>query len=207
LWSPVDVIAEKNIFEWPAGSILFAAQHEPLQLVERAVNVANCVSQKHCNITSSLRPSIMATIRRSRSVHVHEKMGTLGGRGGWASAEDQIQVEVNVMRKILTALVAAASISAAALAMSSPANAAGWGHGGWGGGGWHGGGWGGGWRGGYWGPGAGFVAGALIGGALAAPYYYGGYPYGYGYGYGSPYGPGCAWRRVWNGYGWVRACV
>jgi hypothetical protein len=151
----------------------------------------------------------MATIRRSRSVHVHEKMGTLGGRGGWASAEDQIQVEVNVMRKILTALVAAASISAAALAMSSPANAAGWGHGGWGGG-WHGGGWGGGWRGGYWGPGAGFVAGALIGGALAAPYYYGGYggyPYGYGYGYGSPYGPGCAWRRVWNGYGWVRACV
>jgi hypothetical protein len=143
----------------------------------------------------------MATIRRSRSVHVHEKTGTLGGRGSWASAKDPIQVEVNVMRKILTALVAAASISAAALAMSSPAEA-------WHGGGWHGGGWrGGGYGGGYWGPGVGFAAGAIIGGALAAPYYYGGYPYGYGYGYGYPYGPGCAWRRVWNGYAWVRACV
>jgi hypothetical protein len=95
------------------------------------------------------------------------------------------------MRKILTALVAAAGISAAALAMSSPAEA------------WRG---GGGWRGGYWGPGAGFVAGAVIGGALAAPYYYGGYPYGYGGYY--PYAPApCAWRRVWNGYAWVRACV
>ena len=52
-----------------------------------------------------------------------------------------------------------------------------------GGGGW---GWrGGGWRGGWgWGPAAGFATGALIGGALARPYY--GYPYGYGYGYGYP---------------------
>ena len=58
-------------------------------------------------------------------------------------------------------------------------------YGGWGGwrGGW--GGWRGGWRGGWggwgWGVGA-LAAGALIGGALAAPYYpvYGGYPYYYG---------------------------
>jgi len=21
------------------------------------------------------------------------------------------------------------------------------------------------------------------------------------------YEPGCAWRRVWNGYAWVRACI
>jgi len=55
--------------------------------------------------------------------------------------------------------------------------------------GWRGGGWG--WRGGGWGwgVGAGVAAGALIGGALAAPYYYGGYyPY-----YAQPYyapGPG-----------------
>ena len=104
------------------------------------------------------------------------------------------------MRKILTALVAAASISAAAIAVSSPADAY------WrGGGGWHGG-YGGGWRGGYWGPGVGFAAGALLGGALAAPYYY--RPYGYGYyPYGGPYAAPCVWRRVWNGYGWVRACV
>ena len=64
--------------------------------------------------------------------------------------------------------------------------------------------------GGYgWGPGAGLVAGALIGGALAYPYGYGYYPYGGYYGgYGGyPYAPACAWRRVWNGYAWVRACV
>jgi hypothetical protein len=57
------------------------------------------------------------------------------------------------------------------------------------GGGWHGGGWhGGGYRGGYYGGGwgwGGFAAGAVIGGLLAAPYYYGGGPY-YYYG-GGPY--------------------
>jgi hypothetical protein len=100
------------------------------------------------------------------------------------------------MRRILTAVVAATAIAAAAVPMSNTAEAA-WG-------GWHGGGW----RGG-WGPGpffGGLAAGAIIGGALAAPYYY---PYPYGY-YPSPYpyyGAACAWRRVWNGYAWVRACV
>jgi hypothetical protein len=74
------------------------------------------------------------------------------------------------------------------MAMSAAANAntlevrfGGW-RGGWGG--WRGGGWGGGWRGGWgWGVGA-VAAGALIGGALAAPYYYGGYDPFY---YGAPY--------------------
>lgn len=100
------------------------------------------------------------------------------------------------MKKIVTALVAAATIGAAALATSGTAEAR------WAGGGWHGG-WRGGWRGG-WGPGpfiGGLAAGAIIGGALAAPYYY---PYGYYYG-PYPYGP-CAWRTYWNGYRWVRAC-
>ena len=63
------------------------------------------------------------------------------------------------MRKILTALVAAATIAAAAVPMSNTAEAA-WG-------GWHGG-----WHGGGWGPGpffGGLAAGAIIGGALAAP--------------------------------------
>jgi len=94
------------------------------------------------------------------------------------------------MRKILTALVAAAAIGVAALATSSTADAR-WG-------GWHGG-----WRGGWgwgWGPGP-FVAGAIVGGALAAPYYYGYYPYGP---YAYPYYYGC--RRVWNGWAWVRSC-
>jgi len=98
------------------------------------------------------------------------------------------------MRKSLTALVAIAAIGVAPLATSSTADArygGGWGRGG-----------GYGWRGGWgWCPGP-FVAGALIGGAIAAPYYYGYRPY---YPYGPyPYGPGC--RRVWNGYAWVPAC-
>jgi hypothetical protein len=96
------------------------------------------------------------------------------------------------MRKTLMALVAVVALGGAAVTASSPAEAY-W-RGGWGGG---------------WGYGAGgFVAGALVGSALAAPYYYGGYgggPYGY---YASPYyGRPCVWRRVWNGYAWVRACV
>jgi len=103
------------------------------------------------------------------------------------------------MRKTLLALVAAATLAGAAVATSAPAEArwGGW-HGGWGG--WHGGGWG-------WG---GFAAGAVVGAALAAPYYYpyGYYPYGYYGGYPYPYyGRPCYWRRVWNGYAWVRACV
>jgi hypothetical protein len=79
-------------------------------------------------------------------------------------------------------------------------------YGGWGGG-WRGGGWGGGWRGGYggwrggwggWGWGAGAVAaGALIGSAIAAPYYYGGYdPY---YGYAGPY---AAYAAPYPAYGY-----
>jgi hypothetical protein len=100
------------------------------------------------------------------------------------------------MRRTLMALVAVAALAGAAVTASSPAEAYWRGGGGWRGGGWHGG----------WGYGAGgFVAGALIGSALASPYYYGGGPYGY---YPYPYyGRPCVWRRVWNGYAWVRACV
>ena len=90
------------------------------------------------------------------------------------------------MRKILTALVAAATVAGAIATTTGTADAR-----------YYRGGWG-------WGPGpliGGFAAGALIGSALAGPYYY---PYGY---YRGPYyGPGCAWRNVWNGYTWVRAC-
>ena len=76
----------------------------------------------------------------------------------------RVRVKLNcrgdVMRKILAAVVAAATLAGAAVATSGPAEAR-WG-GGWHGG-WHGGGWG-------WG-GGGFVAGALVGSALASPYY------------------------------------
>jgi len=104
------------------------------------------------------------------------------------------------MRKVLTALVTVATIGAATIAMSSPAAA------------WRGG-WGWGWG---WGLG-GFAAGAIVGSALAAPYYYpyGYHPYAYGYypyayGYGPYYGPGpysyYGCRPIWNGYAWVRGC-
>jgi len=90
------------------------------------------------------------------------------------------------MRKTLSALVAAVTLAGAAVATSAPAQA------------WHRGGWG--WG---WGLG-GFAAGAVVGSALAAPYYN---PYGYyGY-YAPPRPPPCVLRRVWNGYAWVHACV
>ncbi len=110
------------------------------------------------------------------------------------SAGDKI-FEVDVMSKILTALVAVAAFGVTMVAMSSSAEAQ--------------------WRGGWgWGPGP-FVAGAIVGGilgaAVAPPYYYGPGPYPYGYGPGPyPYGPhpyyGAACRNVWNGYNWVHAC-
>lgn len=68
------------------------------------------------------------------------------------------------MRKSLTALAAAATVAGAAIATPTTADA----------------------RWGWWGPAlGGFAIGAIIGGALARPYY--GYGYGsYGYGYGYP---------------------
>ena len=95
------------------------------------------------------------------------------------------------MRKVLTAVAAAALIGVTALASSSPAEA--WGRWGWG-----------------WGPGpfwGGVAAGAVVGGAIAAsPYYYRPYyPYGY-YGYGPGYGYGIdAGRYGMDMLGSVRA--
>jgi hypothetical protein len=75
--------------------------------------------------------------------------------------------EVDVMRKILTALFSVAAIGVTMVTMSSSAEAQ-----------WRGYGWRGGWG---WGPGP-FVAGAIVGGAMgaavAAPYYYRPYAYG-----------------------------
>jgi hypothetical protein len=76
--------------------------------------------------------------------------------------------------RLRTAALTAALMTATVPALPSSAHAWGWGHGGWGWGGF----------------GVGLAAGALIGGALAAPYYGGYYSYGYpayAYGYGYPY--------------------
>jgi hypothetical protein len=105
------------------------------------------------------------------------------------------------MRKTVMALAAVATLAVSAVAAPAPAHAQ---------------------RG--FGPGlaAGLIGGAIVGGALAAPYGYGpGYGYygpGYGY-YGGPayvaggdYYGGCVWQRqrFWDGYGWrfrrVRVC-
>jgi hypothetical protein len=97
------------------------------------------------------------------------------------------------MNKLRTVTLAAALLVASVPSLSTTAQArpfgfhggfgGGWGHGGWGGGGWGGGGWGG----AGLGLGLGVATGALVGAALARPYY--GYGYGYPYGgYGGDYG-------------------
>jgi hypothetical protein len=92
------------------------------------------------------------------------------------------------MKKVLAVLVAAALSGVAVLGTSSSAEARwwGWGYGGWGYRGGCCGGWG--YRGLGWGPG-GFAAGAVVGAALATPYYYypvPAYPTYYYYSYPAP---------------------
>lgn len=106
------------------------------------------------------------------------------------------------MTRTLTALTAAGAIAVAAIATPTTAEAR---------------------RGGAIAAGIGGLAlGAIVGGAFASPYHYGGGPYYYGgyapapvyYG-GGPYyayGGGCYWQRqrYWDGWGWrlhrVRVC-
>lgn len=88
------------------------------------------------------------------------------------------------MRKILTGVVAAATLAAAATVAPTTADAR-WG----------------------WRPGAfigGLAAGAIIGGAIARPYY----AYPRYYAYPAPvYAPRCIWHNVWTAYGWRRVCT
>ena len=183
------------------SACIFATQHEAAQFVQTAVNIADGVSEGHCRslFSTAVRCSMMAIFRHIRSVRVHQKMGTYARWGRLEFCKEPTLVEVNIMRKILTALVAAVAIAASAVATSGTAEA-GWG-------GWHGG-----WHGGL---GLGSRPGhrrtcgwradrRCFGGAVCLSI-----PYGYYTGYyaSPPYGGPCVWRRVWNGYGWVRACV
>jgi hypothetical protein len=110
---------------------------------------------------------------------------------------------MRISGKVRTTVLAASLIAAAVPALTTSADAAwGW-RGGWGG--WRGGGWG------WGGFGLGLAAGAIIGGALASPYYgyYGYYPgyyapayyaspyYGY-YGYSGGYWGRPYWHRPWG---------
>jgi hypothetical protein len=110
------------------------------------------------------------------------------------------QKKGEAMRKTLMALAAVATLAISAVAAPAPAHAQ---------------------RGFGAGLAAGVIGGAIVGGALAAPYGYYGYGPGYygpGYGYGGPayvaddYYGGCVWQRqrFWDGYGWrvrrVRVC-
>ena len=93
------------------------------------------------------------------------------------------------MKKLLSVLLAIVLVMAVFVPAASArgggfsGGGGGWhGGGGWRGGGWHGGGWGwrgGGWGGGCWGCGFGWgdFTGAVLGSALAWPFYYPAYPY------------------------------
>jgi hypothetical protein len=105
------------------------------------------------------------------------------------------------MRKTLMTLATLAALAVSAVAVPAPAHAQ---------------------RGLGAGLAAGVIGGAIVGGALAAPYYYGYGPRHYGPGYdyyggpayvaGPGYDGGCYWQRqrFWDGYGWrirrVRVC-
>jgi hypothetical protein len=120
-------------------------------------------------------------------------------RDGFLHPQSLLIEKGEAMRKTLMALAAVAALAVSAVAMPAPAHAQ---------------------RGFGAGVAAGVIGGAIVGGALARPYYYGpGSYYGPGYGYygGGPYVAdgyygGCVWQRqrFWDGYGWrirrVRVC-
>jgi hypothetical protein len=110
------------------------------------------------------------------------------------------------MRLRFSALTTAALVAVSVPALSDAAQARGFGgfgmHGGFG----HLGGWGGGWGGSGWdGVGLGLATGALIGAALATPYYGYGYPYAFGYGYPYAYGYGYPAAYDYGYYGYAPA--
>jgi hypothetical protein len=133
-----------------------------------------------------------------RSLIIQAKCGTFAA--GTLRQLSLLHEKGEAMRKTLMALAAVVTLAVSAVAAPAPAHAQ---------------------RG--FGPGlaAGLIGGAIVGGALAAPGYYGpGYGYygpHYGY-YGGPayvaddYYGGCVWQRqrFWDGYGWrvrrVRVC-
>jgi hypothetical protein len=91
LRSAIDVVADKYERQRPALGVDFAMQQQAAQLVQTAVNIADGVSERHCNSLAVFgRRSflMMAIFRHSRSVHVHQKMGTLARWGRLVFCEE-----------------------------------------------------------------------------------------------------------------------
>jgi hypothetical protein len=142
---------------------------------------------------------------RARSLIIQVKYGTLVATGRLIHRPiiccSWLDEKGDAMKKSLMAFAAVATLAVSAVAAPAPAHAQ---------------------RGLGVGLAAGLLGGAIVGGALAAPYGYYGPGYGYygpGYGYGGgpayvadDYYGGCVWQRqrFWDGYGWrirrVRIC-
>src|SRR6266851_2494168 len=119
-----------------------------------------------------------------RSLIIQAKCGTFAA--GTLRQLSLLHEKGEAMRKTLMALAAVATLAVSAVAAPAPAHAQ---------------------RG--FGPGlaAGLIGGAIVGGALAGPGYYGGPAY-----VADDYNGSCTWQRqrFWDGYGWrirrVRVC-
>lgn len=91
LRSAIDVVADKYERQRPPVGVHFAMQQQAVQLVQTTVNIADGVSERHCNSSAVFgRRSflMMAIFRHSRSVHVHQKMGTLARWGRLVFCEE-----------------------------------------------------------------------------------------------------------------------
>src|SRR4029077_11585610 len=112
LRSAIDVVADKHQRHRPAVGVRFATQQETAQFVQTAVNIADSVSERHNRRSLFNDGDIQAYPFSPRS----PKNGNLGALGAIGVLQRTHAVEVNIMRKILTALVAATAIAGAAVA-------------------------------------------------------------------------------------------
>jgi hypothetical protein len=73
----IDIIAEKDESRGPPVGVPPTQRHQLAQLLQRAVNVADSVSEwRLTDIGCGRRREMMAVFRHDRSVRIHENMGT-----------------------------------------------------------------------------------------------------------------------------------
>jgi hypothetical protein len=183
-----------------ASATVVAAAGERPRSCAKSTDGGNCALQKDLLAD----PCFVAKCWHVRSLIIQAKYGTFAATERLICYPSfccsRLDEKGDAMKKSLMALAAVATLAISAVAAPAPAHAQ---------------------RGLGVGLAAGLLGGAIVGGALAAPYGYGpGYGYygpGYGY-YGGPayvaddYYGGCAWQRqrFWDGFGWrvrnVRIC-